>query len=208
HNQRPRFLFLRTAAVLLLLLLATSMFVASGASAATACSLPVPFDRAAFSNPTKINNKFLPLVPGTQLTLEGNINVNGQTVTHRVVTTVTDLTKVIDGVRVAVLWDQDINSGRLVESELAFFAQDTAGNVWNLGEYPEEYEGGQFVGAPSTWISGQNGAKAGIHMLARPLVGTPPYLQGRVDSIGFFDCGQVYKAGQHVTVPRGSFTNV
>jgi hypothetical protein len=45
-------------------------------------------------------------------------------------------------------------------------------------------------------------------MLARPAAGTPPYLQGRVDSIGFLDCGQVYQMGQRVTVPRGSFSNV
>ena len=52
--------------------------------------------------------------------------------------------------------------------ELAFFAQDAGGNVWNFGEYPEEYTGGQFTGAPDTWITGTGGAHGGLHMLARP----------------------------------------
>ena len=59
---------------------------------------------------------------------------------HQVITTVTDLTKVIDGVRTVVIWERDINDGRLLEGELAFQAQDDDGNVWNLGEYPEEYD--------------------------------------------------------------------
>jgi len=51
------------------------------------------------------------------------------------VLTVTDLTKVLNGVRNRVLWDQDFQQGELTESELTFFAQDDGGNVWNLGEY-------------------------------------------------------------------------
>jgi len=192
----------------LVLLLVTDALAAAHATAAPSCDPAVRFDPAAFSNPTRIDNAFLPLVPGTRLVLEGRSNVSGGPLPHRVVVTVTDLTKLIDGVRSVVVWDVDISDGQVVESELAFFAQDDAGNVWNTGEYPEEYEGGQFVGAPSTWISGQSGAKAGTHMLARPRVGTPPYLQGRVNSIGFLDCGQVYQTGQRVSVAFGSYDDV
>ncbi len=54
----------------------------------------------------------------------------------RLVTTVTDLTKVINGVRAVVILEKDINEGVLQEAELRFEAQDNAGNIWNLGEYP------------------------------------------------------------------------
>ena len=65
--------------------------------------------------------------------------------------TVTDLTKEINGVRTVVLWDRDINAGKLLEGELAMWAQDDDGNVWLLGEYPEEYdERGQVRGRPRT----------------------------------------------------------
>ena len=112
------------------------------------------FSPRKFSNPTRIDNNWLPLIPGTQVTLEGQADRGGGARPHRVVFTVTDLTKVIDGVRTVVIWDRDIVEGQIAESELAFFAQDMHGNVWNLGEYPEEFEDGQFSGAPSTWISG------------------------------------------------------
>ena len=64
-----------------------------------------------------------------------------QRVPHRFVMNVTDLTKVIGGVRSVVTWDLDYTDGELVEAELAFFAQDKEGNVWRMGEYPEEYDG-------------------------------------------------------------------
>jgi hypothetical protein len=127
---------------------------------------------------------------------------------HRVVTTATDLTKPIDGVSSTVIWDRDFASGQLIESELAFQAQDVQGNVWNLGEYPEEYEDGEFVGAPSTWIAGLAGAQPGIAMLADPQVGGPEYVQGRVPPIDFFDCGRVTERGVSTCVPAGCFDNV
>ena len=41
-----------------------------------------------------------------------------------------------------VVWERDYTEGEEVEAELAFFAQDNYGNVWHMGEYPEEYENG------------------------------------------------------------------
>ena len=97
---------------------------------------------------------------------------------HTVTFTVTNLTKVVDGVRSTVVWDVDAVDDEVSEAELAFFAQDAAGNVWNVGEYPEEYARHEFVGAPSTWVAGTAGAEPGIHMPATPAVGTPEYAPG------------------------------
>jgi hypothetical protein len=103
------------------------------------------FERAKFDDPTHIDNKWLPLKPGTQFVYEGSAIVDeGGRQTRRVVTTVTDLSKVIDGVRTLVILETDYTAGQLSEPELAFFAQDNAGNVWLVGEYPEEYENGKF----------------------------------------------------------------
>src|SRR5262245_34864373 len=168
--QRVHYSLLRILAVLLLLLV--DFGTASGVSATPFCEPAVAFGANRFSNPTTINNRWFPLTPGTQLVLDGQVNASGGTALHRVIFTVTALTKVINGVRTLVIWDRDFNAGQLAEAELAFFAQDNAGNVWNLGEYPEEYEGGHFAGAPSTWIAGVAGAQGGIHMLASPHTGT------------------------------------
>jgi hypothetical protein len=124
------------------------------------------------------------------------------------VTTVTDLSKVIDGVRTLVIWERDFTAGQLSEPELAFFAQDNAGNVWLVGEYPEEYEDGEFDKAPA-WISGQEGARAGIAMPTEPRLGAPTYAQGFAPPpVEFTDRARVYKMGQQTCTPVECYENV
>jgi len=182
----------------------------SGTSSATAtpsCKLIVNFQRRNFSKPAKINNKWLPLAPGTKFVLDGKANWGSGLRRHRVVFIITDLTKVINGVRTVVIWERDFNAGQLVESELAFHAQDNNRNVWLFGEYPETYEHGKFTGAPDTWIAGTARSKAGTIMLAKPRVGTPSYLQGLAPAIGFVDCAKVIKTSQKVCIPHKCYRN-
>ena len=169
------------------------------------------FERAQFDkSSTHISNQWLPLKPGTKLIYKGSAIPEGEKtrVKRRVVTTVTDLSKWIDGVRTLVIWERDYTAGKLGESEIAFFAQDKAGNVWLLGEYPEEYENRKVVDAP-TWISGQDGARAGIAMLANPKVRSPDYAQGFAPPpVEFKDRARVYKKGQKTCVPVKCYKNV
>jgi hypothetical protein len=201
----------RATAVLAVAAAAGLTLVAPGvASAATgsSCETRVPFPAKGFHRPLTIDNKFLPMRTGAQLTLTGTVSGSGGTQPHQIVFTVTDLTKVIDGVVTRVILDVDSDQGQVQEAELSFFAQDDGGTVWNLGEYPEEYENGVFVDAPNTWISGLAGAKAGVHMLAAPKVGTPEYEQGRAPRIDFLDCAQVTKRGSRVCVPVKCYDGV
>jgi hypothetical protein len=169
------------------------------------------FERAKFDkSSTQIDNKYLPLKPGSKLIYKGSAIPEDETtrVKRRVVSTVTDLSKWIDGVRTLVVWERDYTAGKLGESEIAFFAQDKGGNVWLVGEYPEEYENGKFADAP-TWISGQKGAHAGIAMLANPKVGSPDYAQGFAPPpVEFIDRARVYKKGQKTCVPVKCYNNV
>jgi hypothetical protein len=204
----------RIAAATSLLILLVSLPLALGAcgSEEEAAAEPAThrsFDRNNFSDSTKIDNKYVPLVPGTQFTYEGRSNRGLGRLPHRVIFTVTDLTKAIDGVRSVVMYDQDINAGKLLEGELALFAQDDDGNVWNMGEYPEEYdENGKFEDAPDTWLSGVEGARAGVHMRADPKVGTSSYRHGLAPKIGFEDLAKVYRTGQKNCVPTGCYDDV
>lgn len=167
------------------------------------------YDRTKFSDSTTIDNRWLPLAPGTQFIFEGRSDRGQGRLPHRVIFTVTDLTKVIDGVRARVMWDRDINAGKLLEAELAFFAQDDHGHVWAFGEYPEEYEDdGSFAGAPSTWIVGRAGAKAGLHMRADPRPNKPLYRHGFAPAIGFADVAKVVKIGQKICGATGCYENV
>jgi hypothetical protein len=139
---------------------------------------------------------------GTVLGEDGTLHA------HKIVTTVTSVTKVLDGVRTLVVFDRDFEDGQLQESELAFEAQDERGTVWNVGEYPEEYEDGVLAGAPSTWISGIDRARAGVSMLAHPRVHAPAYLQGVSSSVDFRDCGKVAQTGLRLRVQGHCYNQV
>jgi hypothetical protein len=163
--------------------------------------------RNRFSAPTRVDNPMFPLVPGTEFSYAGTLSEGGHTTPHTVVFTVSSLTKMIHGVNTVVAWDRDFLKGKLQEQELAFFAQDDQGNVWNFGEYPEEYEHGVFTGAPSTWIRGTGDAYGGIHMLARPVRGAE-YREGLVPPIDFDDVSKVSLTGQTTCMRSGCFRNV
>jgi hypothetical protein len=166
------------------------------------------FDPANFSHPNKINHEFVPLVPGTEYTWEGERTIDGVVVAHSVMFTITDLTKVIDGVRATVIWERDFDGGGLSESELAFNAQDDNGKVWNLGEYPEVYEGGQLVGAPDTWIAGLRDAIPGVLLHPHPGTYAHTYSEGYAPRIEFFDRAKVVSIDGYRCVPLGCFDNV
>jgi len=186
----------------------------SGPSSPTNSPRPTPvfgpekgFASALFGASTKIDNKWFPLRPGTQMIYEGQTIEDGETIPHRVVFTVTDLTKVIGGVRNVVLWELDYTSGALEEAELAFFAQADDGTVWHFGQYPEAYEEGKLVEAPA-WIHGIQGAQAGITMKPNSQRGQPSYSQGWGPAVGWTDRARVHWTNQKTCVRAGCFTGV
>jgi hypothetical protein len=170
-------------------------------------SIP-PFRAADFPRPTTIDNRWFPLVPGSQVVLEGRANRGGGVLPHQIVSTVTDLIKVINGVPTVVVWEVDRDQGTLAESELAFFAQDRDGNVWNFGQYPELYTGGLFTGAPKTWLAGVAGADAGVLVRGRPQPGSVEFLQGAAPEVDFLDCAKEVQTGERTCVPTGCYDDV
>jgi hypothetical protein len=173
------------------------------------CSRLVPFDPADFGpDSADVTNRMLPLQPGAQRVFKGRSATTGEDLPHSVTFTVTGLTKVVGGVKSVVVWDVDEVEDEVSEAELAFFAQDRAGNVWNLGEYPEQYTNGEYRGAPFTWMTGVGDAEPGIHMPASPALSMPEYVQGSVPSIRFLDCATVFQTGASVCPPVGCFSGV
>jgi len=179
----------------------------SSAAIQELCGSVLPFAARNFGDATPIRNPYLPAIPTTRYVYEGTANTDEGPVRRRIVTTVTDFTKLVNGVRTFVIWDRDFDDGVLQEEELTFWAQDNRGNVWNLGEYPEEYEDGRFAGAPSTWIAGQDGARAGVLMLGAPAVGAR-YLQGFAPAVDFLDCGEVVRQGVKICNPGACYDRV
>jgi hypothetical protein len=86
------------------------------------------FDPANFDRSARVDNEWLPLNPGTQLIFAGSTKEENSRVPHRLVSTVTDLTKVVNGVRAVMIWERDYTEGSLVEAELAFFSARRRGS--------------------------------------------------------------------------------
>jgi hypothetical protein len=113
-----------------------------------------------------VPNQYFPLVQGTRFNYE---NSNGE----RVEISVTYDTVVIDGVE--CIWVRDVvrdSGGVLIEDTDDFYAQDTEGNVWYLGEIARNYdEEGLLTDLEGSWRAGVDDARAGIVMKAHPMVG-------------------------------------
>jgi hypothetical protein len=196
-------------------------FVVAATALATLAVVPVPGARAAgddrpvtekdftvgrfdYRRSHVIDNKFIPLVPGTQYTLTGT-TLAGK---HEVVFTVTSATKWVNHVRTLVLWDRDFQDGQLTEEEIAFVAQDRDGNAWYLGEYPEEHADDGTISAPRTWLAGQQDAIAGVFMREDPKPNTSTYLQGLAPAVEFIDRARIDKVNQRTCVPTGCYDGV
>lgn len=202
---RPRRILV--AAVLAVALTAVSAAAALAGSAKGPAAAR-DFATQRFGRSTVVDNRWFPLKPGMRLTFVGTTSEGKRRIPRRVVSTVTDLTKTIAGVATIAIWELDYKDGELEEAEIAFFAQDDDGNVWQLGEYPEEYDNGAFVKAPA-WLAGLKGARAGIAMQATPTPGTPSYAQGFAPPpISWTDRARVYRVGTRTCVPAGCFGKV
>jgi len=115
-----------------------------------------------------VDNPWYPLRPGTTLVYRGVKDGKPS----RDVLTVTNATRVIDGVRSTVVSDLLYLSGKLEERTTDWYAQDTAGNVWYFGETTAELNpDGSVKNSSGTWLAGLKGAQAGIYLPANPRVG-------------------------------------
>ena len=180
---------------------------AAAASGGTASGGQMRFDPRNFGAPATGANKWLSLRPGMQSVRQGFVRVGHRRLPHRRVFTVTDVSKVIDGVRTVAILDQDFNGGEIAEQALDYLAEDKRGNVWFLGSYTESYEGGQFVNASDAWLAGVKGALPGILMQAHPRAGTPPYSQEKIPGQEA-TTARVVKTGQSLCVPFKCYKDV
>jgi hypothetical protein len=169
--------------------------------------IPRTFDPKNFSaSPTDVN-QWVPMVPGIQSTMKGFVNVGDRRLPHVRVTTITDVTKAVSGVRAVLVLDQDFDGGQLSEQAIDYLAEDEGGNVWYVGSYTEAYEGGQFLNAEDAWMAGVNGAVPGLYLPANPKTGTPPFYQTKIPG-GEQSTAEVVKVDQRTCVPFKCYTGV
>jgi hypothetical protein len=185
---------------------------ASTGSSAASVGKPVAavearFEASNFVQPGRATNRYLPLKPGLQWVRLGTTLVGHRPVPHRVISTVSGVTKIVDGVRTVGILDQDVDAGQLAQYSVDWVAEDKQGAVWSMGTYTENYEGGQFVSVFDAWLAGVKGGEAGKLMLGDPRVGTPYYSIARPPGEES-DVAQIVKDAQHTCVPIRCFDAV
>lgn len=113
-------------------------------------------------------NPFFILEPGWQMVYEGG--------SERLVITVLDETRVIDGVETRLVEERETKSGQIVEVSRNFFAISRRTNgVFYFGEEVDLYRDGEIAGHEGAWVAGVGGARFGLMMPGLPLLGARYY---------------------------------
>jgi hypothetical protein len=150
---------------------------------------------------SRVDNPYLPLVPGTTLHYRG---VMKDGTTPQVDTfAVTHQRKIVMGVSCTVVRDTVTSRGRPVERTYDWFAQDRQGNVWYMGEETQELKHGHFGKMIDSGPAGENGAQPGLMMEAHPIEGDS-YWQFHWPGHAM-DMATVLGSGGRVEVPYRSF---
>jgi hypothetical protein len=152
---------------------------------------------------TEISNPYWTMTPGSKWVYNETDSKGAE---QRVEVTVTDQTKEIaNGVTARVVHDVVTEDGEPVEVTDDWYAQDSDGNVWYLGEDTAEYENGKVVSREGSFEAGVDGAQPGIAVPASPEPGLEyrqEYYAGEAE-----DRAKVLALGESVSVPFGKFTD-
>jgi hypothetical protein len=151
----------------------------------------------------KVDNPYLPYIPGTRLRYEG-VMKNGKRPQTDVVY-VTHRTKKVMGVDCTVVRDTVSSRGKPVERTFDWYAQDRQGNVWYMGEETQELKNGVFGKMIDSGPAGKHGATPGIIMEGDPKPGDA-YWQFHWPGHAL-DRATVLRTGVPITVPFRSYPN-
>jgi len=177
----------------------------AAAIAAMACSNstgPDDTPPAPTSLQSAVTNPLYPLTVGKTYVFRSQTSAGLELDTVKVISD----TVTVHGFKATEVHDIVYVAGALSEDTYDWFAQDSAGNVWYVGEDTKQYANGQVIGTEGTWKWGVNGATPGIIMWgdAAAAVGKvyrQEFLRGVAE-----DFGKVVALNQSVTVPYGTFT--
>lgn len=184
------------ASSIVMLLLLTVASAAHGAEDGFTDTFDVPKDRFA----TTGKNPFVVLEPGHQMTFEGTANGKDA----RLVITVLNETKTVDGVETRVVEERESEAGEVVEVSRNFFAIDKhTGDVYYFGEEVDDYKDGKIISHDGAWLSGKDGARYGLFMPGEPKVGQRHYQE--IAPKAAMDRAEVQSLDLTVDVPAGRF---
>ncbi len=166
----------------------------------------VAFDPANFVDPTTDTNPYHPLKPGMQWVRGGTTEVGSRVVPHEIITTMTDVIRVIDGVTTLAMLDESTDSSEVSQVGMDYMALDADGNVWILGGYTEEYEGGEYTNTESAWL-GPADAEVGILAPAEVDMTTPRWFISKPPDEDA-SVGEPVEVGVSICVEFGCYDDV
>jgi len=166
-------------------------------------SEPVKLNPADFT--TRIDNPYWPMKPGSRWVYR-EVNPEDLSV-QKVVVKITNRTKkMANGVTARVVSDIGSEHGVPTEITKDYYAQDSAGNIWYMGEKTAEYTNGKVSTTAGSFEAGVDGAQAGIALPANPKPGLTyrqEYYAGQAE-----DRGEVVSVDEQAEPPFGHFTQV
>lgn len=143
-------------------------------------------------------NAYFILEPGYQLVLEKD--------KERLVITVLNETKKVDGVETRVVEERETDDGQVIEISRNYFAiSKRTGNVYYFGEDVDIYKNGKVASHDGSWLSGVDGARFGLMMPAVPLLGAR-YQQEVAPKVAM-DRAEIVSASETFKTPAGEFKN-
>jgi hypothetical protein len=143
-------------------------------------------------------NPYFILEPGYQLVLEGG--------KERLVVTILDGTKTVDGVETRVMEERETKDGKLVEVSRNYFAISKRTNsVFYFGEDVDIYKDGKVVSHEGGWLSGVKDARFGLMMPGLVLL-KARYYQEIAPKVAM-DRAEIVGMTETVKTPAGEFKN-
>ncbi len=182
-----------------------------GISTLAEATLPT-LSTANFDGSAEINNPYFPLKPGNIFIYEGEEidSDTGELEVEQEIVFVTDQTQEILGITTRVVEERAFEDGLLTEEGFAYYAQDTEGNVWLMGEDDIEYEydeQGQLIEIEEeSWQAGQDENLPGYVMVANPEVGDIYYEQFQIGEEE--EQAEVVSSDASVSTDFGNYENV
>jgi hypothetical protein len=141
-------------------------------------------------------NDYFILEPGFQTELRSKDT--------RLVITVLDETKMVDGVLTRVVEEREWKDGKLYEVARNYFAIcEGSYDVYYFGEEVDFYKDGKVVDHAGTWLAGKNNARAGMIMPGMPKVGMR-YYQEIAPGVAM-DRAEIVKLDGSCKTPAGTF---
>ena len=162
----------------------------------------VSLDPADFT--TEIDNPYWPMTPGSRW-IYRETDSEGAMLRVEVTATIQDQDD-RQRCRGQVVHDVVTDHGQPVEDTYDWYAQDSDGNVWYMGEDTKEYKNGKVASTAGSWEAGVDGAQPGIALPADSHAGLAyrqEYYAGEAE-----DNGEIVSTDEQAEVPAGHYAPV